>query len=224
MRMRTRWAIHAVLIATATAASAAWSLDLQRELEFQIPSQMLGSALLQFSKQAGVQVLTGGIEVSKASSPGLSGHYTLASGLKQLLVDTGFVYRIEGENTISVVREDLQGQRQTGSSGLLLAQANGASPMDEPESAGGSSQYSKLEEIVVSATKREERLQDIPLSVSVLDEQTLVKQGATNLIDYATKIPNLAFGATGFTPFGLYGFQIRGVGGTGTTMCRSPKA
>lgn len=47
-------------------------------------------------------------------------------------------------------------------------------------------------EIIVTATKRSERLQDVPASVSVLTPETLVRQGAVKFEDYAAKVPGLS--------------------------------
>ncbi len=50
-----------------------------------------------------------------------------------------------------------------------------------------------LEEIVVTATKREQSLQDIPMSVTAFTDAEIVKQGFKALDDYAKEIPGLAF-------------------------------
>lgn len=79
------------------------------------------------------------------------------------------------------------------------------------------SQGPSIVEVIVTATKRNEAVQDIPLSVTALDEQLLLKTGAVDLIDYATQIPNLSFGATSAGPLSLFSMQIRGVAGQNTT-------
>lgn len=48
-----------------------------------------------------------------------------------------------------------------------------------------------LEEIVVTAQKRSERLQDVPISVSVLDSSSLAEQQIVRLQDYFTRVPGL---------------------------------
>lgn len=49
----------------------------------------------------------------------------------------------------------------------------------------------ELEEVIVTAQKREERLQDVPSSMSVLSASNLEAQGATQLSSYAKQIPGL---------------------------------
>lgn len=52
----------------------------------------------------------------------------------------------------------------------------------------------KLEEIVVTAQKREERLQDVPISITALSGDTLQQKNYTSLSDIAGSAPNLQFG------------------------------
>jgi outer membrane receptor protein involved in Fe transport len=47
-------------------------------------------------------------------------------------------------------------------------------------------------EIIVTATKRNERLQDVPAAVSVVSADDLLEQGARNFADYATQVPGLS--------------------------------
>lgn len=54
-------------------------------------------------------------------------------------------------------------------------------------------QDQQLEEIVVTATKREASLQDVPLAVTAFTEDDIVRQGLVELDDYVGKIPGLSF-------------------------------
>ena len=51
---------------------------------------------------------------------------------------------------------------------------------------------STIDEIVVTAQKREENLQDVPSSVSAMDANTLEKTFARDLMDVAGVSPNLS--------------------------------
>ena len=62
-------------------------------------------------------------------------------------------------------------------------------------------------EVVVTAQKREEAIQDVPIAVSAFSQDTLEKakiDGGPNLV---TAIPNVNFSKGNFTG---YNFQIRG--------------
>lgn len=41
-----------------------------------------------------------------------------------------------------------------------------------------------LEEVIVTAQKRDESLQDVPIAISALSADTLQKQGVANLMDF----------------------------------------
>ncbi len=65
------------------------------------------------------------------------------------------------------------------------------------------------EEILITARKREERIQDIPLSVTAISGSDLTAQHVDDALDIQFKAPNLFFSKTNFTSANL---QIRGIG------------
>ena len=64
-------------------------------------------------------------------------------------------------------------------------------------------------EIVVTAQKREQNLQDVPISISVVSGEELQQQGAASLTDYAGYVPGMQVSTTG-TP-GQTTITLRGV-------------
>ncbi|PZQ21557.1 MAG: hypothetical protein DI569_11570 [Sphingopyxis macrogoltabida] len=64
--------------------------------------------------------------------------------------------------------------------------------------------------IVVTARKREERLQDVPLSISAISGNTIASERLFRISDYSAKIPNFTALQQNTRTSGLY---IRGVGG-----------
>jgi iron complex outermembrane receptor protein len=66
-----------------------------------------------------------------------------------------------------------------------------------------------LEEIIVTSTLREQHLIDVPLSISVLDEQTLQDAGRQHFEDVLASVPNLHWASATSRP---RFFQIRGIG------------
>jgi outer membrane receptor protein involved in Fe transport len=71
-------------------------------------------------------------------------------------------------------------------------------------------QSAMLEEIVVTAQKRAESVQDVPIAVSAFSQGALESQGLLGGADLKLSVPNVSFSETGF---GRYNFQIRGIGG-----------
>ncbi|MEM7706313.1 MAG: TonB-dependent receptor [Pseudomonadota bacterium] len=74
-----------------------------------------------------------------------------------------------------------------------------------------------LEEIVVTATKRTESLQTIPLSISAISGEELQARGMTEFFDYAVTIPNLSFGAATDGVLSGRSISLRGIQGSNTT-------
>jgi outer membrane receptor protein involved in Fe transport len=74
--------------------------------------------------------------------------------------------------------------------------------------AGASAQTVALEEIVVTAQKRQQSLQDVPISVSVISGTKIEEAGIDNMDDLALYIPNFSKGESGAGSI----IQIRGVG------------
>lgn len=101
---------------------------------------------------------------------------------------------------------------------LLLAYTIPVAAQDaaagEADSAGGGSQ---LTEVLVTAQRRKENIQNVPMSISVLSSTQLEARNVVSFIDYAASVPNLGFGYTGFGFSGARTISIRGVAGNDTT-------
>jgi outer membrane receptor protein involved in Fe transport len=68
-----------------------------------------------------------------------------------------------------------------------------------------------VEEIVVTARKKSESLQDVPLSVSALREETLEQRGISVFEDYLLQLPGVTSGGAGPGTSTIY---IRGLAST----------
>ncbi len=68
-----------------------------------------------------------------------------------------------------------------------------------------------IEEVVITATKREESLQDVPISVNALDSRALDEQNINNFTDYLQALPNVTAGGSGPGQNTIY---IRGLAST----------
>ena len=72
-----------------------------------------------------------------------------------------------------------------------------------------------IEEIIVTATKRETSLQDTAMSITAIGEFKLQRIGAEGIFDYGVKIPNLGFSNEADGRFNSGSPAIRGVAGGG---------
>lgn len=88
--------------------------------------------------------------------------------------------------------------------GLLLSVAG---PANAQQSA---SAQAMLEEVVVTARRREESLQDLPLSVAAITADAMQAQGIYDIMDITDHVPNVNFTNTGRR--GVTALYIRGIG------------
>ncbi len=70
-----------------------------------------------------------------------------------------------------------------------------------------------IEEIVVTAQRREESLQEVPISISAFDANTIESKQIENFSDLQFASPNISYSKTQFTSSS---FQIRGLGSLAT--------
>jgi iron complex outermembrane receptor protein len=83
--------------------------------------------------------------------------------------------------------------------------------------ADASAPTGELEEITVTAQKRAESQQNVPLSMTTFGSVALQEKEINNFFDYATKVPNLAFAPTGDGVGTARTISIRGVSGNNVT-------
>lgn len=77
--------------------------------------------------------------------------------------------------------------------------------------------FKGLEEIVITASKREQTLQEAGMAVTAIGAQDLERMGATGFADFAVRVPNLGFGNESDGRFNANSPAIRGVFGINTT-------
>jgi len=186
-------------------------------VRFDIPPQQLPSALLKFSEQSGVTVTSPGDLVEGKNSPGVVGTFDARGALSQILTETSLGYEIVDNNTVLITsggaKRGVPAQPGARSTAAGLA-TNAEEPQKNPsfwqrfrlaqtdsrqdvsgrsdggESAGAPAPVT-LEEVIVSAQKRTERLQDVPVPVTAISAQTLISNNQVQLKDYYTKVPGL---------------------------------
>src|SRR5450631_4497470 len=83
--------------------------------------------------------------------------------------------------------------------------------------AAETSASAELEVITVTAQKRSETEQTVPLSMTTFGAAALEEKAVVNFFDYGTKVPNLGFAATGDGMGTARTISIRGVSGDNVT-------
>lgn len=143
--------------------------DLDTPIDFHIEAQPLESALLELSKEASVQLVLDSSVVAAKNSAAISGKMPIREALDRLLRDTELTYRWSGDRTVTVAPR----------------------AAFRPTSKASGDEVPALEEVVVTAQKRTERLLDVPVSVSTVSGDSLEAAHATSLADYAAYVPSL---------------------------------
>lgn len=86
-----------------------------------------------------------------------------------------------------------------------------------PVMAGAAELSVGIEEVVVTAQKRSETLQNVPMSITAFTADDLQRSGVTDFRDYAVHVPNMAFAYTSSLSQGAQSPALRGIFGNGTT-------
>ena len=81
--------------------------------------------------------------------------------------------------------------------------------------------HAQLEEVIVTATKKESSAQDIPISITALGEDSLDQLGVSNFSDYLIQLPGVTSGGGGPGTNTIY---IRGVASTTPNLTTSSVA
>lgn len=178
-------------------ASVAHAEDL---FEFKIESQPLETALLEFADQTGTQVAIAGESIARVTTKGVSGRMTPRLALARLIEDSNLEILPAGERSYSLVVTQAP---QDGSARNVAPAANtppkpedsSAKKKERPRQPRASSradgETDLMETVMVTAQKRQERLQDVPVPVAAINADTLAESNQVLLRDYYTKIPNL---------------------------------
>jgi iron complex outermembrane receptor protein len=106
------------------------------------------------------------------------------------------------------VRATLRGSAAASKISLAVAAALALSPPRAFADAPADTSTGGLQEIVVTARKRQENLQDVPLSIDVFSKKDMQNLGIAGFDDYAEKVPSISFISVG--P-GTQFFVMRGV-------------
>jgi iron complex outermembrane recepter protein len=169
-----------------------------------IEQQPLSAALQEFAKQSGVQIIFFSRVTDGHEAPSLKGKYTAASALQLLLNDSKLTFREINSKTIEVhptaavnslkrINDTTASANRGGTPGgvLRLAQATSTSSAATGDGAARVANEGKLEEVIVTAQKREERLKDVPISMSVLGGEALDKSAVQGVSDALRRVPGV---------------------------------
>jgi len=174
-----RLVAQCALCCTAALAFAAVAIDDSpgRPLSSSIPSESLPQALAAFVDQTGLQlVYLSTLAEGRNSQPAPAG-LSPPQALMRILTGTGIDFVFLNNRTIKLFKV--------------------VPPLAERSAAHSTAhmppQFSALEEVVVTATKREEFLRDVPVSATVLSGEAMNQAGVTNIAEIAAMTPGVEY-------------------------------
>jgi outer membrane receptor protein involved in Fe transport len=170
--------------AVALALSAAPVMAQDQVATLDIPAQSMASALKELARQTGANVLFSPEAVRGLRAQQLQTSATPEEAAKILLAGTD----------LTVMRD---------STGSLVVRT--LSPQSGSAAGGGA----EVEALIVTAQKREEDIQDVPIAISAFSQEDLTRSQIAGGPDLITQVPNMTFTKTNFSS---YSIQLRGIG------------
>ncbi len=178
--------------------------------DLNIPSEDLTAALQSFAIASHYKLLYKAELTAGKTSQAVKGHLTAQEAMETMLSGTGLTFQITGSGVVLI-------RGQNDGSGADLGQksvepiAAGEGPNGASSSANDGKKRSSgefgvkgasvrantqtptsLQEVIVSAQKRNERIQDVPVAVTALNAPELVENNQYRLQDYYPTVPGLS--------------------------------
>src|SRR5215469_1452384 len=151
-------------------------------LDADIPAQPLKEALATFARDTGLQLVYVSGVANNRRSRAVPAGLSAEAALARLLQGTGLRFEYLTRDTIRIF--------------FAAARAGEAEPSGE---------------IIVTANRREQNLQDVPMTVQVLTQSTLTRLNATTLDDFARYLPGVTVHGVGPGQNNIF---VRGLGTT----------
>ena len=170
---RCRRAVAAILLAFALGSTAAHASPRQ----FSIESEEASRSLLEFGKQSAVQILFSPAKVKGVVTNAVHGDYEPIDALRLLLQGTSLAVNEKSDGVLVI-----EPQAQTHDS----RNSDSASAGDAADA-----EVPVLSEVIVTAEKRQESVQEVPIPVTVLTAAALTDRSELRIQDYYTQIPSL---------------------------------
>jgi iron complex outermembrane receptor protein len=193
MKAWTRLLFGATALTGVAIAAPALAADLDQTVAFNIAPGSLDEALIAYSQQADLQVISASNAVRGKRTAGVEGATTPREALAMLLQDSGLSFVATSPSTVTVTQGEQVG--------------------------GGNRADGTVDALIVTAQKREENIQDVPIAISAFSQKDLEEQKIEGGFDLLKAVPNVTFSKNNFTS---YNFSIRGIGTKAVSVTTDP--
>ena len=199
--------LRSALLTLACATALAGRVQADELKQIDVPAGDLTSALESFAKQAGVELVYETQQLKGLRTSGVSGTLSPQKAVTRLLEGTKLIFRTDpqsGAMLIALPRPDKAvGRNANGDAARIrLAQAQtqdqtqesmaGSGSADTTAAAGAADSGLSLTEVIVTATRRAENIQDIPLSIAAVDSEEIAKRNLVSQSDLLRSIPGVS--------------------------------
>ncbi len=188
------------LICAVTIATPAQA---QERVRFNIASQSLDTALREFARQGKITIMADAHLTARKRSAKINVVAAPDAALRTLLNGSGLSFRRDGNVYVVVLKAS-------------AAEIQTAPPV--PESASAPMEDSG-EDIIVTAQKKEEKLQNVPIAVTAISAQGLDDHKIEGGSELVRAVPNVNFSKSNFSG---YDFTIRGIGTKAISASNDP--
>jgi iron complex outermembrane recepter protein len=138
-------------------------------VKLDIQAQPIGEALNEFARQAGLQIILETPDAEGVTSAQLVGEYKPRAALEKLLANSGLQFEYLNENTVAVRRIAAAEKTSSNEDSTIVA------------------------EIIVTATKRAESIQGVPISITAIGNQEIERRGLKGMGDYLSSVPGVSY-------------------------------
>ncbi|WP_084396556.1 TonB-dependent receptor domain-containing protein [Henriciella aquimarina] len=193
--------------------------------KYDIEAQQLSEALLEYSRQSEVNVIApSSITRGRISRP-VSGEMTPTEALSRLIEDESLSYKAQKDGSIVLVLAETKEAAGEEEKSFRMAQVDQADsgpverrPAEPPVQEDETSEARVYDVVKVTAQRRAESIQDVPISITAVDDSALDAASIDTTSGLSNLVPGLVFTKTGPSgqPF------LRGLGQTAAAAGLEP--
>jgi outer membrane receptor protein involved in Fe transport len=212
--MRYGFALLATCSAAAVMAGAAQAAEMDRMVAFDIPAQSLDTALLVYSRQSGIQVISSSSVLVDKRAPRVRANATPLAALSALLDGSQLSFRVAGAGTVAIVEAGPPASRPA--PGFVRTQGAAAVPSPAPSppvtlAAAETVEPEAVEQIIVTGSRIARRDYTSPTPIVTATEQVIQQGGISNVEQALNVMPQ-------FVPAGDATATGRGAAGQRATL------
>lgn len=212
--------------------AAPWVHAQESRREFALPAQPLAESLKKVAEAFDLKIVFFSDDAKGVKAPALTGKFSAPQAFDALLAATALEYEYVNSTAVAVRRQSPPVGGETvverprsflGRIGAVLAGALiGSNAFAQESGEAGAQSGGVIEEIIVTAQKRSQNIQDVPISITALTGDDLEIRSFSDLMDLSRATPNLYMTPIGSASPDAASVYIRGVGGGDTYVTSDP--